>query len=110
MYPNKQHTPTNRMTFMLVDIEIIEIIDNPSNRDVYAIVEIIFLFWTRFTMEWNLNSSIPVSESNKSFVRFSQISINIAAIVNAIKLDTLIFLKEFRIYAPEIKIGKIATE
>ena len=82
---------------MLVDIEIIVISNNPINRDVYAVIETIFLLRTRFTMEWNLNSSIPVSESNKSLVKFSQISINIAAIVNAIKLDILTFLKELRV-------------
>ena len=42
---------------------------------------------TRYvTIEWNLNSSIPVSASNKSLVKFSQSNIKIAAIVNAIKL------------------------
>ena len=72
--------------FILVDNEIIEIINKPITKDVYAINEIIFLFFTRFTIEWNLNSSIPVSASNKSLVRFSQINIKIAAKVNAIKL------------------------
>ena len=102
--------PTNSITFILVDIEMMEIINNPIKRDAYAVVVTIFLFRTRFSMEWNLNSSMPVSESNKSLVRFSQISINIAANVNAIKLNILMFLKEFRVYAPEIKTGKIATE
>ena len=82
---------------MLVDIEIMAIINNPIDRDVYAVIETIFLLRTRFTIEWNLNSSIPVSESNKSLVRFSQIRINIAAIVNAIKLDIFILLKELRV-------------
>jgi len=72
--------------FILVDTEIIKIINKPITKDVYAISEIIFLFFTRFTIEWNLNSSIPVSASNKSFVRFSQSKIKIAAKVNAIKL------------------------
>ena len=80
---------------MLVDIEIMAIINNPIDRDVYAVIETIFLLRTRLTIEWNLNSSIPVSESNKSLVKFSQISINIAAIVNAIRLEILTFLKEF---------------
>ena len=61
-------------------------INKPISKDVYAINEIIFLFFIRFTIEWNLNSSIPVSASNKSLVRFSQINIKIAATVNAIKL------------------------
>ena len=72
--------------FILVDTEIIKIINKPITKDVYAINEIIFLFFTRFTIEWNLNSSIPVSASNKSLVRFSQSNIKIAAKVNAIKL------------------------
>ncbi len=42
--------------FILVDTEIIEIINKPITKDVYAINEIIFLFFTRFTIEWNLNS------------------------------------------------------
>ena len=71
--------------FILVDNEIIEIINKPIIKDVYAINEIIFLFFTRFTIEWNLNSSIPVSASNKSFVRFSQSNIKIAAKLNAIR-------------------------
>jgi hypothetical protein len=49
--------------FILVDTEIIKIINKPITKDVYAINEIIFLFFTRFTIEWNLNSSIPVSAS-----------------------------------------------
>ena len=72
--------------FILVDTEIIAIINKPITKDVYAINEIIFLFFIRFTIEWNLNSSIPVSASNKSLVRFSQCNIKIAAKVNAIKL------------------------
>ena len=72
--------------FILVDTEIIEIINRPITKDVYAINEIIFLFFIRFTIEWNLNSSIPVAASNKSLVRFSQSNIKIAAKVNAIKL------------------------
>ena len=47
--------------FILVDTEIIEIINKPTIKDEYAINEIFFLFFTRFTIEWNLNSSIPVS-------------------------------------------------
>ena len=61
--------------FILVDTEIIEIINKPITKDAYAINAIIFLFFTRYTIEWNLNSSIPVSASNKSLVRFSQINI-----------------------------------
>ena len=72
--------------FILVETEIIEIINKPITKDVYAINEIIFLFFIRFTIQWNLNSSIPVSASNKSLVRFSQSNIKIAAKVNAIKL------------------------
>jgi len=60
--------------------------NKPINKDVYAINEIIFLFFTRFTIEWNLNSSIPVSASYKSLVRFSKSNIKIAAKVNEIKL------------------------
>ena len=77
--------------FILVDTEIIEIINKPITKDVYAINEIIFLFLTRFTIEWNLNSSIPVSASNKSLVRFSQSNIKIAAKVNAINYKFLPF-------------------
>ena len=40
---------------ILVDNEIIEIINKPIIKDVYAINEIIFLFFIRFTIEWNLN-------------------------------------------------------
>ena len=60
--------------FILVDADSIEIINKPINKDVYAINEIIFLFFMRFTIEWNLNSSIPVSASYKSLVRFSPVS------------------------------------
>ena len=77
--------------FILVDTEIIKIINKPITKDVYAINEIIFLFFTRFTIEWNLNSSIPVSESYKSLVKFSQSNIKIAAKVNAIKLKIFTF-------------------
>ena len=73
-------------TIKPIDTEIIEIINKPITKDVYAINEIIFLFFTRFTIEWNLNSSIPVSASYKSLVRFSQSNIKIAAKVNEIKL------------------------
>ena len=41
--------------FILVDTEIIEIINKPITKDVYAIHEMIFLFFTRFTIECNLN-------------------------------------------------------
>jgi len=37
--------------FILVDNEIIEIINKPINKDVYAINETIFLFFARFTIE-----------------------------------------------------------
>ena len=77
--------------FIFVDTEIIEIINKPITKEVYAINEIIFLFFIRFTIEWNLNSSIPVSASNKSLVRFSQIKIKIAANVNEIKLYIFTF-------------------
>ena len=39
--------------FILVDTEIIEIINKPTTKDEYAINEIIFLFFTRLTIEWN---------------------------------------------------------
>ena len=75
--------------FILVYTEIIKIINKPITKDVCAINEIIFLFFTRFTIEWNLNSSIPVSASYKSLVRFSQSNIKIAAKVNAVSYTHL---------------------
>jgi len=72
--------------FILVDTEIIKIINKPITKDVYAINEIIFLFFTRFTFEWNLTSSIPVSSSFISLVTFYQSILKIAATVNEIQL------------------------
>ena len=96
--------------YIFVDKDIIDINIRPSNKDRYAIIVNIFLFLKRFTTEWNLNSSIPVSESNKSLVKFSQNKINIDANVNAKKLPILILLNKYKLKAADINTGIIATE
>jgi len=85
-------------------------INKPNKREKYAARLTVVLFPVKATTEWNLYLSTPVSSSNRSFVRFSQIRIKIEAIRKPMNCPKRI-LPLFPNSHPADKItGIIATE
>ena len=85
-------------------------INNPNNREKYATRLTVVLLPVKATTEWNLFLSTPVSESKRSFVRFSQSKIKMEAIRNPMNCPIRIFPLFPSSHPADKMTGIIATE
>ncbi len=88
---------------------IANIPDNPAIKHKFPNQNIKFFLPVKFTSEWCLLTSIPVSESNTSLLIFSQAKIKIAAAIKVENIPT--FTNLFSANATDVptQIGIIAT-
>ena len=85
-------------------------INKPKKREKYATRRTVSLLPVKATTEWNLYLSTPVSSSNRSLVRFSQIKIKIDAIRKPMNCPKRILPLFPSAHAADKITGIIATE